>query len=297
MFRKILCPTDFSPAARNAVRAAASLSDHDDAELVLLHAWFVPTSSYTGTFVLPDDVVTSVRDGAARELATAAREAARAGARKVKTRLVRGIADVAIVDALAKEAFDLCVMGTHGRTGMSRLLLGSVAENVLRNASRPVLTIRPDVPSGHYRHVLCPIDFSRSADAALELARDLVAPGATLTLVHVLSQPPGTYGDTKLAHLIAQFEAEAKQALAARAGRIGTAFDVHTRTLYGAPASEILRVLQDDPSIDLVAMGSRGRSGLARLVLGSVAEEVLRRARAAVLVTRHSDRDASRAAS
>ncbi len=296
MFRKILCPTDFSPAARNAVRAAASLADHDDAELVLLHAWFVPTSSYTGTFVLSGDVATTVRDSAVRELATAALEAARAGARKVTTRLVRGVADVAITDALADEAFDLCVMGTRGRTGMSRLLVGSVAEKVLRTASRPVLTIRPDIPSGHYRHVLCPIDFSQAADAALEIARDTVAPGGTLTLVHVLGQPPGTYG-MKLASLTTQFEDEAKQALAVRAERIGAAFDVRTRTLYGDPAPEILRLLEHDPSVDLIAVGSRGRSGLARLVLGSVAEELVRHARAPVLVVRHTARDADRAAS
>jgi nucleotide-binding universal stress UspA family protein len=291
MLRKILCPTDFSVAARNAVRAAASLANQHDAELVLLHAWFVPTSSYAGTFVLPSDVVTSVREGAAHALSTAAREAVRAGARKVTTRLVRGIPDVVIVDTLADEAFDLCVIGTHGRSGVPRLLAGSVAEKVLRHASTPVLTIRPDIPSGHHRHVLCPTDFSQTADAALELARDLVRPGGALTLVHVFSQPPGTYG------LTAQFEAEARQALETRATRIGDALEVHTRLLYGHPASEIVRVLEQDPSIDLIAMGSRRRSGLARLVIGSVAEEVLRSARAPVLITGDPDRDAGRAAS
>ena len=288
MIRRILCPTDFSPTARHALLCAARLAAQLDAELVVLHAWYVPASRYTGT-LLPDDLVSGVRQDAERALANSVEEAARAGAPRVASKLVRAVPWAAIVDTLAQESFDLCLMGTHGRTGASRFLLGSVAEKVIRHAPVSVLAIRPEIDLDGIGHVLCPTDFSSSADHALELATWLVRPGGTVTLLHVIELPLATPGEIAQPALAELLDHGATEALAERAAQMRSArHEVVTRSRVGSPAGQILSALEEDRSVDLVVMGSHGRTGLTRALLGSVAEKVVRHARCAVLVAKPS---------
>lgn len=287
-FTKILCPTDFSPGAQQAVRAAVRLATATNAELVLAHAWYVASPVAGGEYVFPPQVIQQVVDDSQRALDDAVRTARAAGAPNVSGRLLGGVPWAQIVGLLEAEPFDLCVIGTHGRTGLSRILLGSVAENVVRHAPCSVLAIRPTSDSTTFEHVLVPCDFSESSDHALGVAAELVRPGGAITLLHVLELPVSYRGEVPVPGLARDLDKHAVDALERRAARLSSKVDgrVTTRSRIGYPGAQTLAVLDDDRTIDLVVMGSHGRTGIKRVLLGSVAEKVVRNARCPVLVAR-----------
>ncbi|MBI3962065.1 MAG: universal stress protein [Deinococcus sp.] len=166
---------------------------------------------------------------------------------------------------------DLVIMGTHSRTGLAHLFLGSVAEAVVRSSTAPVITVplaaHPKLP----HLILVATDFSPSARRALEYARLLAsATGAELAIVHVLdegrreSQENAYNLLTQLAHDLS---------------------DRRRLVVGGKPALEILE-LATDLHADLIAIGTHGRTGLARLIFGSVAEPVVRHSLVPVLTAR-----------
>jgi nucleotide-binding universal stress UspA family protein len=143
-FRKILCPIDFSDCSRSAMLAAIELAKETGASLTLLHAWHFPAYAFAGEAPIPASLIQDVAADAERTLARW-RDGARAlGAERLSISLVEGVAWDRIVETLQRDpTYDLCVMGTHGRTGLKHVLLGSVAEKVVRHAPCPVLVIRP----------------------------------------------------------------------------------------------------------------------------------------------------------
>lgn len=288
-FQKILCPTDFSDGARRAMAAAARLAREAGAELVVAHAWHVPTPAFPADFAFLPQLIQQLSDDAQRGLEDAAREAVALGAPRVSQVLLNGVAWAAIVDALADPAFDLVVIGTRGRTGLARILLGSVAEKVVRHAPCPVLAVHPDNEPRPFTHALCPVDFSESARQALDLAAGLVQPGgAGITLLHVIEAPVsygGAVTDPELVRELDRHSAEHLEAWAARL-RGQVAVPVTTRSRVGWAGAEVLAALDADRTIDLVAAGSHGRTGLLRALLGSVAEKIVRHASCPVLVAR-----------
>ncbi len=284
-FRKILCPLDFSPGSQQALYSAMQLAVADGAELVLLHAWSIPTMAYATDLGVPADVVQHTLDDATVELAAAVAAASAVGVNRVTPRLVVG-APTASILAACREGVDLLVIGTHGRSRISRILLGSVAEYVVRRAPCPVLTVRPDARVGPYRDVLCPVDFSAESHRAMVLAASL-APSAGITLMHVLEARSSADRDDHVGH--SPYEgggtAESLQLQAwAEELRTLTAVPVVTSTRVGSPGPEIARALDNRPSPDLVVMGSHGRTGFARAMLGSIAETTVLHAPCPVLV-------------
>jgi nucleotide-binding universal stress UspA family protein len=140
----ILFPTDFSPAADHALTWATDLAQRFDANLLLVHV--VPPSAYPlhniaqmqGFPNLRDEILKRCR----QEIAAVA---TRVGKVRTEQRVLEGAAHSEILDCAAKEGVDLIVMGTHGHTGLKHVLLGSVAERIVRLAPCPVLTVRaPD---------------------------------------------------------------------------------------------------------------------------------------------------------
>jgi nucleotide-binding universal stress UspA family protein len=205
---------------------------------------------------------------------------------------VEGKATDEILRAADEVGADLVVMGTHGREGLNRLLAGSIAETVLRKARCPVLALRHHKTARRgapIRVILHPTDFSDCSEASLHVARLLARDtGARLVLYHVTPFDvafEGTLagvGDpgADRAHLEAirgRMEGpDLKCPLEARLGR-------------GEPAAELLRAV-DEVGADLIVMGTHGRSGLGRVLMGSVAESVLRRAPCPVLIARSAPR-------
>ena len=142
MIRRILHPTDFSPASRAALKKAVELAKASRAELTIVHILSpvmpVPGDGYVSPKVY-DDLIASSHAWAKKQLAKRVLSAKAAGVR-AKGRLMEGVAHEQIVRAAKRT--DLVVMGTHGRSGLAKFFLGSVAGRVVSAAPRPVLTVR-----------------------------------------------------------------------------------------------------------------------------------------------------------
>jgi nucleotide-binding universal stress UspA family protein len=141
-FRRILCPVDWSDTAAGALQAAAALASRFDASLTLLHVDVVPGSAIPEALLAtPPALATDVSAAPDRPLPAWRELALRLGAPRVDAVRSVGTPGLEIVALARREAYDLIVMGTHGRTGLRHLVLGSVAEEVVRHAPCPVLTI------------------------------------------------------------------------------------------------------------------------------------------------------------
>ena len=141
--KRMLCASDFSPASRPALRLAQELARALKAKLILFHAYETSVPIGNGGYLPPSvmqEMLTTTRDAAARGLERLARSSPGKGVR-ISTLLAEGPAAAAIVRAAKKQRVNLVVMGTHGRTGVRRLLMGSVADRVIRTASCPVLVV------------------------------------------------------------------------------------------------------------------------------------------------------------
>ena len=289
-FTKILCPIDFSPGSQQAMRVASGLANQANAELVLVHAWYLPALAYAGEYTVSPAVIEQVTDDAQRGLDDATREVTALGVKRVRAELISGVPWQAIVETLEQDrAFDLVVIGTHGRTGLSRILLGSVAQEVVRHAPCSVLAVHPGNESASFSHVLCPVDFSASSQLAVELAAQLARRGgAGITLAHVLEIPVAYSGEPFIPDFTRDLDKTSAKLLEDWAERLRSKIDVPvvTKTRIGSPGAQTLAILDEDPSFDLVVMGSHGRTGIRRVLLGSVAEKVVRHAKCPVLVAR-----------
>jgi nucleotide-binding universal stress UspA family protein len=286
-FSKILCPTDFSDGSRHALRVAIRLAIESGAELVIVNALFVPAIMYS-EYTVPGDVIQQMVDDSRRGLEAAVQEATAAGATRVSSRSLRGVPWSEIVAELEREGYDLCVVGTHGRTGIARFLVGSVAEKVIRHAPCSVLAIRPDGGAEPFTHALVPLDFSARSEEALALASSLIPAEGTITLLHVIEVPVAARGQLVLGTFARDLDKHAATALDSAAARMATLTRARMvrQTRIGAVADQIVETLDGDRSVDLVVMGSHGRTGIKRAVMGSVAERVVRHARCSVLVAR-----------
>lgn len=287
-FQKILCPIDFSPCAHDAMLVAVRLAVESDAELVLSHVWYLPESGQGADYPMPPGAIETMTEQAERGLGEAASEATRLGATRVVRRFTMGVPRDVIVELLRDDpAFDLVVMGTHGRTGFARILLGSVTEGIVRQAPCPVMAVRAGRNVAPFHHVLCPIDFSESSRAAVYLAAELAtSSGAGITLLHVVELPLTRAGRLAPLGFVADSEKKSGQLLAEWAAALAAraAVPVTTQLRTGSPGVQTLALLEDDPSFDLVVMGRHARTGVRRLLLGSVADKVVRHAGCPVLV-------------
>jgi nucleotide-binding universal stress UspA family protein len=215
------------------------------------------------------------------------------------------VLDGPVAEMLAAHAsdvgVDLIVMTTHGRGGLSRLWLGSVAEGVVREANVPVLLIRPpEIAEESPRPVVAPRDFrclvialdgSSHAEAVIDPALDLAGEGADCSLIQVIDPVmavsaaglggvggPPSYDPEQEAGDIRDY----LESVASRARARG--LSVHTRVIVHTQAARGILHHAHEARADLIAMATHGRRGLRRLVLGSVPDKVLRGAEAAVLL-------------
>jgi nucleotide-binding universal stress UspA family protein len=142
--RRILHPSDFSPASRAAFAKAAAMAKADRAELLLVHVLGFPTPVLGDGYVSPkiyDDLIRSMRAAGKKQLDRLVAKAKASGAR-ASGLLLEGMPADAIVRVARSKRADLIVLGTHGRTGLARLFMGSVAERVVGAAPCPVMTVR-----------------------------------------------------------------------------------------------------------------------------------------------------------
>jgi universal stress protein A len=141
-FKKILCAVDFSDSAREAMRAAAELARSSQATLVLVHVWQAPLWTTDYGMQWPNDALLEVQATEESKLAAWRAEAQQLGAPEVASKLLRGVPwDEIVGTARDDRSIDLIVLGTHGRTGLRRALIGSVAERVVRHAPCTVMVV------------------------------------------------------------------------------------------------------------------------------------------------------------
>ncbi|MGE3270216.1 MAG: universal stress protein [Chloroflexota bacterium] len=292
MMKNILLPLDGSPLAELAIPYAATMARRAGATVVLVQA----VQAHTPPGVDQTDAELAVMDRAQAYL------------RSVEARLtaeqVRVAAHVyydepahALLDAAERQSVDLIVMSTHGRSGIGRMLYGSVADLVLRHATVPVFLV-PAGTSGETwlkdraASVLVPLDGSELAEDALKAAEMLPLGGdSTVHLLRVIEPPVyPIYGD---GYTFVPFDedaelADARQYLAEQTAKL-RARGRHTdaRVAVGQPAAVIAATARELRP-DIVVMATHGHGGLSRLILGSVATSTLRQTTTPLLLTRPS---------
>lgn len=301
---RILVPVDFGACSETAFRqAAAVLAQHPEATLRVVHAYEPPYYAPEALVNLPSEpplpMVDYVRQQAEKQLAgfMASHVAGTPLADRVDARIAAGLAFEELPREAGAWGADLLVMGTHGRQGLSHLLLGSVAERVIRNAPCPVLVVRgTDVPSPDraltFDRVLVAVDFGPDSVAAARLGIAMATNGsAGVTLLHVVPTPAYAgevlvprAGGIRLGEFLHD-EAQMRLETFARELVGPDAPAPACRVLQGSAAEQTVAVCAED-DFRLVVMGTKGRHGLAHFFVGSVAERVLRHAPCPVLITR-----------
>ena len=276
MYERVLVPTDGSGPATAALEYAGAIGAAEGATVHVLH---VEDSDRRGE----SDVVDDGREWVENAGAVAV-TAVRSGDPRAE---ILAYADEAGVDAI--------VMGTHGRHGADRLLFGSVAEGVVRDATLPVIVRRGDpavTATYPLETVVAATDGSVQAQRAVERAIAVANHhDATLCIVSVVDVTPvGLDESTDLRVNRLESQAERVVAEAADAAREAGVDDVETAVEFGSAHREICAYVADCGG-DLVVVGTHGRSGVDRLLLGSVAERVLRTASTPVLTVRSATDD------
>ncbi|MGP0063664.1 MAG: universal stress protein [Isosphaeraceae bacterium] len=294
-FRTILFAADFSDASVEAFRMACSLAAEGRTRLHVLHvveANLVPEeTAFLGQVNVPYYDASS--DGDRHEQLKQKLRAAYAPNAPIDVAYyVRdGHAAAEILGLAGELGADLIVVGTHGRTGLSWLLTGSVATSVMRRAACPVLALHA---SNNPRDVeqtptiLHPTDFSENSEPALRVARHLARDlGARLILLHVA--PFDIYVQETAVPVDLSLYREELEQTGRRVDGQDLKYPVETRLCQGEPADEIIRTAAELGN-GLIVMGTHGRTGLSRLLFGSVAEFVLPRANCPVLAVKNSSR-------
>jgi nucleotide-binding universal stress UspA family protein len=276
MFQQIMVPLDGSELAERALPCAERLEVATGATLHLVHVIeLLPPA--TGGFALAYMPGSIHGDLLAQETQHATayldKMRERVAASGVPVRTEQRLGDVAacLLDYEHDAGIDLVVMCSHGRTGLARFALGSVAEHLLRQGTAPVLLVRPFGDPVTLEHAVVPLDGSEQAEKALQvvdqLARHVVH---EVTLLHVIGA--------------AEEAPEAERYLEEVAGRLTQQHLICRRRVeQGDPAGTIIDVAGTDK---LVVLATHGRSGPMRWALGSVADRVAHGGAAAVLLVR-----------
>jgi nucleotide-binding universal stress UspA family protein len=273
---RILFPTDGSPCAEQARRHAAHLANRFDTELHIIR---VEERDAELT-----DVIEICSDDVLADLHAPLEESVVATPRVQERRVVHRSAAGGILAYATEHDIDLIVLGTHGRRGVRRLLLGSVAEEVVRRASCPVFTVgrsatSPEALDGGT--LLVPVDFSSAQAPLLDHARELaLAYGLSVVLLHAVERtiPPDVYGLRTDLPSLETLADRAREALGDPAAALrNEGLEVTTEVRTGSAVDVILDVAEEkNPA--MLAIATHGRRGVERMLMGSVSENVVRQA-------------------
>lgn len=294
---QILFARDFSSVSDQALRYAVGLAQKTGASLHLLYAEVLHEDPFgpvdPGAPGAPEDQIRKrLRQDVDGALLTD-----KYPALKVQEGVERDIAAApAILNYAADHDIDLIVMGTHGRRGVRRLLLGSVAEEVVRRADRPVLTVRqPEAEATAplaVERILVPIDFSDYSKEALRYACEVAGLfESKIDLLHVVEEslPPAFYvgGVGSIYDVEPDIENKVRERLRALYEEVAPSGSVEAEVhaMPGKAAREISQFVEENGS-DLVVMSTHGQTGLEHFLLGSVAEKVVRHVTAPVFTVK-----------
>ena len=297
MYRSVIVPLDGSAFAENALPAAAMLAREFGATLCLVHVHvpMPPAHLFEVPLVAEANFEAEVQNRIHEYLVTVA-DQYKAPGQKIETSYSTGNVVPELRTAIEKHSGDLVVMTTHGRGGMARFWIGSTADQLVRETHVPILLLRPesetaaDLAQPNFQRVLVTLDGSRESEQILPHAIALGQPGCTeMRLLRVVSPRvpiiyPAPRIETRRSDDLEQ------QALTYLGGiatdlepnRVRVTVDVITHL---NPAMAVLEYAKRE-SIDLIAMATHGRGGVRRMLLGSVADKVLRGAMTPMLLLR-----------
>jgi nucleotide-binding universal stress UspA family protein len=301
---RILCPVDFSESSQHAFAYAIAIARWYGSRVTALHV-LVNWPAVNAIPSLYPAVSQPMALGNLREelLAHTTRFVEQAHAPDVQTdAAVEEAPDVhrEILAQAAARAADLIVMGSHGRSGFDRFVLGSVTDKILRKAEPPVLIVphhvqtTPAAAPVHFRRILCPVDFSAGSIGALKFAASLAEEAdAHVTLLHVVEPLPELYQPPMAAAIdvdairssLQADQLERLQTLVPEPAR--THSSVETAASTGRVSRDILRRASELAS-DLIVMGVQGRGAIDRMFFGSNTQDVIRGATCPVLTVRAS---------
>jgi nucleotide-binding universal stress UspA family protein len=295
LFRSILLAADFSENSREAFRMACSLAQEGETRVLVLHVeeplyvaeepvYFNQPSVHYTAVERPETELSPLNERLRQDYVPDL------AVETIYHTVEGGPAEMILREAEVNRC-DLIVVGTHGRTGLTRLLSGSVAEAVLRGAKCPVLALRAHPPGksidGNIQCILAPTDDSEASHHAVRIARALACRlGARLILLRVAPLEI-VAGTEVMLPIDVQACRESLDAMRRQLDGPDLKFPVETMLRQGHVESEILDAIKGLPGV-MVVMGTYGRSGLARLLVGSVAEGVLRHAECPVLTVKPS---------
>lgn len=277
-FKKILCPADFFKTSNRAFEYALKLASHYGAKLHVLHAVSAVIPAAYGAPITAEDMTADLEKEAKRQLAVLKGRGAKAGV-AVTTEVSIGDVDVQILKATKEKKADLVVMGSHGRRGFERLILGSTTERMIRLSPVPILIVgltkggRVAPPA--FKRILMTTDFSpgtsKAADITLSVAQECQAKVTLLHVVHdIAADVSGKYMEPLLRGVGDQLNK-----LVPNDARDWCAVETQVET--GVPHDLIPRILKKG-KYDLLVMNIHGKSLLDRALLGSTAERTLRAA-------------------
>jgi len=296
MYKKILVPLDGSELAEVALPYAEELAERLDAEInMIVVDDFNMNKAHGHTQIHPNKKVENVQSHAEWYLGQLAVKA-----EKVKSTTLIGHPAEAIVAHADMEDIDLIVMATHGRSGIKRWALGSVADKVVRATSRPVALIRakdahPDVRDKvTVNKILVPLDGSETSEAVIPYVIGLGSKlKAEVILLEVVKRIDHVYGSDMTVARVPYTDEEMEPLKRAAMDHLlktenlhkGSGVELRTEVKIGDAAEEIIK-FADEVNADLVAMATHGRSGISRWNLGSVASKVLHAGNTPLLLVR-----------
>jgi nucleotide-binding universal stress UspA family protein len=274
--KRILCPVDFFKASSRAFDYALRLAANYDARVHVLHMVAPMIPSVYGAPIGVEDLIARLEKESKRLLQKYKDRGAKANV-AVTTEVGVGDIDLGILHAVEGRKADLVVMGTHGRRGFERLILGSVTERMIRRCPVPLLAIGEEKKAAlpKIRRILVTTDFSEGTAEAVAHALSIAERNrAKLTLLHVVhedaAQAAGKYRD----QLIRGIEVQLHKFIPENAFEWG---DIETRIEDGSP-SEVISGIVKSGSYDLLVMNIHGKRVIDRALVGSTAERTLRAA-------------------
>jgi nucleotide-binding universal stress UspA family protein len=301
MFRSLMVPVDGSAFAEHALPPAVDLAKRTGATLHLVRVHQPPVLPAPEAPLIVDTGWLEALKAEERKYLADVQLAPMLADARVETALVEGFPSDALAAYARSREIDLIVMTTHGRGGISRFWLGSVADALVRQAGTPVLLVRPDEEVGDelpaappMRHFLIPTDGSSLSHSVLDPALELGGlKEARFTLLRVLlplppMPRPWTMGRTAAeAEILAEDRQRALTELDTLAAPYrARGLDVECEAVtHPNPATAILEFAATN-SVDVIALATRGRSGWARVAMGSVADKVMRASVLPVLLYR-----------
>lgn len=286
-YSHIAIATDFSETADRAVRIGGRLAQRFGSKVSLLHV-FDPSPYVSLLEPRNPGEAEETMAGAARKELSKSREALLTDVENVELVPLRHDSPAAGLGDWADEnGVDLIVVGTRGRSGIVRMLVGSVAERIVRYASCDVMVVGTADDEWSPELLVAPTDFSMTANKGLEAASMLQKNlSAKLSLVHVYDDTvpiPSSSGKLESADEVAgQLKAELDTLRKAHFGEA----DVEVNVMAGANPAHVICKHAEKSDADLIVISTHGRTGLAHMFIGSVAEKVVRHAPCPVLAIR-----------